>query len=119
MKMDKYQARIDAAESTAAELESAIKTLQAEVSKLDAELSEASVIRNQEHEEYLKASKDFSDSQHAVASAIAVLRDYYAGAFIQMKAVASTRTSGARQPSFGGSQKDTSSSILGIMEVTE
>ena len=42
-------------------------------------------MRQEEHEEYLKASKDFKDSAAAVAKAIDVLSEYYNSAsFVQV-----------------------------------
>ena len=48
-------------------------------------ISFISKVRQEEHEEYLKASKDFKDSAAAVAKAIDVLNDYYSSAaFVQV-----------------------------------
>ena len=46
-------------------------------------------MRQEEHAEYLKASKDFKDSAAAVAKAIDVLNEYYSSAsFVQaMRAI--------------------------------
>ena len=42
-------------------------------------------MRQEEHEEYLKASSDFKLSAEAVAKAIGVLSDYYnSAAFVQV-----------------------------------
>ena len=46
--------------------------------------AEATKVRQEEHAEYLKASKDFKDSAAAVAKAIDVLNEYYSSAsFVQ------------------------------------
>merc|ERR1719316_2366705 len=82
--LDKLQARIDGAEATITELTEAIKTLEAEIAEIDKAQAEATEIRTKEHEEYLKASKDFKDSAEAVAKAIEVLKNYYEGALIQL-----------------------------------
>merc|ERR1719201_1747255 len=66
-KMDKTSARIDAATSSIAETEEAIKGLEGEIAEMDAGEAEASKIRSEENADYLKASKDFSDSAKAVA----------------------------------------------------
>ena len=50
MTLDKLQARIDGATSTIAENTEAIKTLEAEVAQIDKAQSEATAIRNTEHE---------------------------------------------------------------------
>merc|ERR1719231_1495855 len=83
---DKSQVRIEKATATIAELKQQIKTLQEQMAEMDAAQAEATALRNKEHEEYLKASKDYKDSAEAVANAIAVLTDYYSsGSFVQTK----------------------------------
>ena len=77
--------RIEKAEAGKAKLQEQIKKLEAEVAAMDAGTAEALKIRQEEHEEYLKASKDFKDSAAAVAKAIDVLNDYYSSAaFVQV-----------------------------------
>merc|ERR1719456_689576 len=84
MKLDKFQARIDDAATSKAELAQDIKTLQAELAESDAAMATATKIRNEEHADYLVASKDYKDSAYAVMAAISVLKSYYeGGAFIQ------------------------------------
>merc|ERR1719269_83937 len=74
---DKSQVRIEKATATIAELKE-------QMAEMDAAQAEATSLRNKEHEEYLKASKEYKDSAEAVANAIAVLTDYYSsGSFVQ------------------------------------
>merc|ERR1719456_703543 len=115
MKLDKFQARIDDAATSKAELAQDIKTLQAELAKSDAALATATKIRNEEHAEYLVASKDYKDSANAVMAAIQVLKQYYEGGALIQEA-ATTKT---RQPSFGSAKSDAGGSILEILEVAE
>merc|ERR1719191_2379843 len=106
---DKYSARIDSASTAIAELEEAIKGLEGEIAEMDAAQAEASKVRTEENTDYLKASKDFSDSAKAVAAAIQVLKSYYeGGAFVQISATISLKS---KQPSFGGT-----SSVLEVAE---
>merc|ERR1719262_1747552 len=92
-KLDKYMARIDTAQATIAELNEAIKTLEGEVAEIDAAQAEATEIRTQENEDYLKASSDFKASAEAVAAAIQVLRSYYeGGSFIQISATTNSKS---------------------------
>merc|ERR1719235_2627200 len=65
------------AESGKAKLLEEIKMLETAISDIDAGQAEATKVRQEEHEEYLKASKDFKDSAAAVAKAIDVLSEYY------------------------------------------
>jgi hypothetical protein len=114
-KVEKYKNRIDAAESTSAQLTDAIKTLEAEVAEIDKAQAEATKIRTEEKTEYDRASKDFRDSAEAVARAIEVLKAYYEGALLQV----SQKTSRAKAPSFGGAKSDTGSTIISVLEMAE
>jgi chromosome segregation ATPase len=110
-KLDKTVARIAKAEAGKAKLLEEIKMLEAEISEIDAGQAEATKVRQEEHEEYLKASKDFKDSAAAVAKAIDVLSDYYSSAaFVQVAAA---------QPEFGGAKGDVGSTIVSVLEVAE
>merc|ERR1719218_552615 len=109
-KLDKTTARISKAEAGKAKLLEEIKMLETEISEMDAGQAEATKVRQEEHEEYLKASKDFKDSAAAVAKAIGVLSEYYGSAFVQVS---------ARQPSFGGAKGDVGSTIVSVLEVAE
>ena len=64
---DKSQVRIEKATATIAELKEQIKALQEQMAEMDAAQAEATSLRNKEHEEYLKASKEYKDSAEAVA----------------------------------------------------
>merc|ERR1719443_326893 len=112
-KLDKVSARIAKAEAGKAKLLEEIKMLENAISEIDAGQAEATKVRQEEHEEYLKASKDFKDSAAAVAKAIDVLNDYYSSAaFVQVA---------AKQPdaSFGGAKGDVGSTIVSVLEVAE
>jgi len=111
-KLDKTAARIAKAEAGKAQALEDIKTLEAEIAEIDAGTAEATKVREEEHAEYLKASKDFKDSAEAVAKAIGVLSEYYNAGFVQVS---------ARQPSadFGGAKSDVGSTIISILEVAE
>jgi len=109
-KSDKSQVRIEKATATIAELKEQIKALQEQMAEMDAAQAEATSLRNKEHEEYLKASKDYKDSAEAVAGAIAVLQDYYSsGSFVQSK----------QAPELGGAKTDIATTIMGMLEVAE
>jgi len=109
-KSDKSQVRIEKATATIAELKEQIKALQEQMAEMDAAQAEATSLRNKEHEEYLKASKEYKDSAEAVAGAIAVLQDYYSsGSFVQSK----------QAPELGGAKTDIATTIMGMLEVAE
>merc|ERR1719473_372788 len=109
-KSDKYAVRIEKATATIAELTEQIKTLQAQMAEMDATQAEATAIRTKEHDEYMKASKDYKDSAEAVANAISVLQEYYSsGSFVQSK----------QAPELGGAKTDIADTIMGMLEVAE
>merc|ERR1719359_1189292 len=111
-KLDKTTARISKAEADKAKLTEEVKMLEEEISEIDAGQAEATKVRQQEHEEYLKASSDFKLSAEAVAKAIGVLSEYYnSAAFVQ---VASKQA-----PELGGAKSDVGSTIVSILEVAE
>merc|ERR1719395_427137 len=112
--IDKLQTRIDGNEAKIAELEDAVKTLEAEVAEIDKAQSEATAIRSKEKTDNLAAIKDFRDSANAVVAAMGVLKSFYeGGAFIQTRSQKSTR------PEFGGAKTDAGSSIISVLEVAE
>merc|ERR1719355_118202 len=116
MTLDKLQSRIDGASTTIAENTEAIKTLESEVAEIDKAQAEATAIRTKEHEEYLVASKDFKDSAEAVAKAIEVLKNFYEGSLLQVKA---STTLKSNQPEFGGAKSDIAHTIISVLEMSE
>merc|ERR1740127_411591 len=111
--IDKLQTRIDGNSATIAELEDAVKTLQAEIADIDSAQAEATKIRTTESADNKKAIADFSQSADAVVKAMGVLKSFYEGtALIQT----SSKTG---RPSFGGAKSDTGSSIISVLEVAE
>merc|ERR1719316_486295 len=103
-KSDKSQVRIEKATAAIAELKTQIKTLQEQTAEMDAAQAEATSLRSKEHEEYLKASKDYKDSADAVANAIGVLQEYYSsGSFVQSN----------QAPELGGAKTDVATTIMG------
>jgi len=108
--LDKHTARIEKAEAGKAKLAEEIKVLSEEIAAIDAGQKEATTVRQDENAAYLKASKDYKDSAEAVASATAVLREYYEGSFVQTK---------VSQPEFGSAKGDVASTIMSMLEVAE
>merc|ERR1719324_1940176 len=114
--IEKLKARIDGNSAKIAELNDAIKSLEAEVADIDKAQSEATTIRNTEKADNMAAIKDFRDSASAVVAAMGVLKSFYeGGALIQTKAVAK-RTA---RPEFGGAKTDAASGIISVLEVAE
>jgi len=110
--IDKLQARIDGNSAKIAELNDAVKTLEAEVADIDKAQAEATKIRNTEKTDNLAAIKDFRDSADAVVAAMGVLKSFYeGGAFVQV--------SKSTRPEFGGAKSDAASGIISVLEVAE
>merc|ERR1719408_19140 len=104
---------MEKAEADKAMLQESIKTLEGELAEMAAAQAEATKIRQDEHAEYLKASKDFKDSATAVANAMQVLNEYYNSAsFVQL-------SMSKQAPEFGGAKSDVGSTIVSILEVAE
>jgi len=115
-KLDKTTARMEKSEADKAMLKEAITTLEGELADMAAQESEATKVRQEEHAEYLKSSKDFKDSATAVAKASEVLNEYYNSAsFLQV----SSTVRRSKQPEFGGAKSDVGSTIISILEMAE
>merc|ERR550537_1766488 len=116
MKLDKFTARVDEAESQLGELKDSIKTLEKEVSEIDKATAEATKIRTEEKEEFMKVAKDYKDSATAVAQAIEVLQNFYSGAsFVQLKSQ-TTLKSKSRAKSMESGNGDAAAVIIGVLE---
>lgn len=121
MKLDKYQARVDKAETGIAELTEQVKELEADLAEIDKATAEATSIRTTEKEDNAKAMKDFKDSADAVISAIGVLKQFYEGGeFLQTNAnggemfIQTSMSSKSKMKMAGDG-----SGIIGILEVAE
>merc|ERR1719159_1593062 len=111
--LDKLQSRLDKATARKAELTQAVKDLESEIATLDASTAEATKIRGEEHETYLKASKDFGDAAAATEKAIKVLKDFYDNA-----ALIQTSSKTKRAPEFGSAKSGAGDAIISILEMS-
>jgi len=116
-KLDQTNARIEQAEANKAKLNQDIKSLEGEMAEMDAGQAEATKVRQAEHADYLKASKDQKDAAEAVAKASEVLNNYYNSASLLQ--IGSTMRVGKQAPDFGGAKNDIGSTIVSILEVAE
>lgn len=118
---EKLQSRLDTATTKSAELEQAVKELEAEIAELDSGMAEATKIRMAEHETYVKSSKDFKDAAEAVEQAIKVLKDFYAGStsFLQTSARQQSEEDEDDDESdeSGSKGSDAGAVIIGILEM--
>merc|ERR1719191_2670371 len=74
---DTLKPRTDKATATTNQLQEDIKELQADIAEIDSSSAEATKLRNEEHADYLKSSKDFKESADATQKAMVVLKEYY------------------------------------------
>jgi len=115
MTLDKLQSRIDKATSRKAQLGQAVKDLEAQIAELDAGTADATKIRNEEHETYLKSSKDFGDAAAATEKAIKVLKDFYDNAALIQTGAKVAR---ATAPDFGEAKSGAGGVIISILEMS-
>jgi hypothetical protein len=115
-KLEKSAARIQKAEAGKAKATEEMKHLSTEIAEIDAGQAKATMVRAEQHEEFLKASQDAKDSAAAVAKAIDVLSEYYskAASFVQVGVQSHTW-----QPALGGAKSDVGSTIVSILENCE
>merc|ERR1719428_1986220 len=118
MKLAKFTSRVDESSSKLAELQEGVKSLAAELTAIDKATAEATAIRTEEHDEFIKVSKDYKDSATAVAQAIEVLQSFYNGAsFVQLKSQTSSRSKvKARAKATVSDNGDAAAVIIGVLE---
>jgi hypothetical protein len=113
MEIDKLDARIEKATTTKQQLEELVADNSAEIAETEKANAEATKLRNEQHENFVKIDTDFSGAAEAVDDAIDALKEYYGDAFIQTKS--KTAKTGA-PPTFGGAKSDSAGGIVGILE---
>jgi len=106
--LESLQGKIDKAEASIIKLTEEIATLEKELGELATSQKEMDQNRQEEHAEYEKAAKDYSQGVDGVQMAIKVLKDYYGQSFLQQPSVSS------HSASEGGA-----SGIIGLLEVAE
>merc|ERR1719161_3258689 len=118
MEIDKLSARIEKATSTKKELEELVATSSDEIAETEKINAEATKLRNEQHENYVKIDTDFSGAAEAVDDAIDALREFYGPTLIQTKAKTDSKsdTNDSAPPTFGGAKKDSAGGIMSILE---
>jgi len=115
-KLDKLKARIEKGDSAVAELTGQIATRSKELAEIDASVKEATEIRNAEKSEFMRAEKDFSESQQACVAALEVLTQYYEGAaLVQVSAKVRVSSKSSEDATTSGD----GTGIIGVLEVAE
>merc|ERR1719160_1204899 len=117
MEIDKLSVRIEKASATKKEQEELIATNSEEIAATEKANAEATKLRNEQHENFVKIDTDFSGAAEAVDDAIDALKEYYGDALIQTQSKTKT-LSDTKQPTvaFGGAKSDSAGGIIGILE---
>merc|ERR1719265_886591 len=117
-KKDDLQSTIDKASAKKDQLGDTIAELTEEIAELDASTAEAIKLRQEQHDTFVKAEKDFSEAADAVQDAMDVLKDYYDNAFLLQKNAVQTVNKGTSKapPKLGGAKQDSAGGILSILD---
>jgi chromosome segregation ATPase len=123
-KMEDASASIDKTKSKIVQLNDSITELGKEIAELYKALNEMTELRKQEKAQNEKTIADSAEGAEAVAQAIVILQQFYAGAFIQApNEDRSGQTVGDLAPeTFEGEYKgkvDASKGIIGMLEVIQ
>merc|ERR1719207_513045 len=117
MEIDKLSTRIEKATTTKEQLQELVATNSEEIAETQKVNAEATKLRNEQHENFVKVDTDFSGAASAVDDAIDALKEYYGDALIQTQSKTKT-LSDTKQPTvaFGGAKSDSAGGIIGILE---
>merc|ERR1719171_3054513 len=116
MELEKLGTRIEKAEATKKEQEELIAANSEELAAMDKSQAEATKLRNQQHEEYVKVDTDFTQAAEAVDDAIDALKEFYGDAFF-LQTDSETQTASASNDGERESGKgDAAGAIVGILE---
>jgi len=119
MEIEKLDTRIEKATATKQEQEELVATNSEEIASVEKINAEATKIRNEEHEQFVKVDTDFTQAAEAVDDAIDALKEFYGDAFFLQtdSETSSTDTSSDdAPPKLGGAKKDSAGGIIGILE---
>jgi len=116
-KKNDLQAVIDKSSAQKDQLGDTIAELTQEIADLDASTEEAIKLRQEQHETFVKAEKDFSEAADAVQDAMDVLKDYYDNALLlQKNAIKTAKGASKAPPKLGGAKQDSASGVLSILD---
>jgi len=115
--IDKLSSKVASEEARIAKLTEEIGDLEKELADLAASQAELDAMRQQEHEEFLEAKKDYSEGLEGVQMALKILNDYYSKDQGQVVSLLQVE----RQPTVANHQASSESAtgIIGMLEVAE
>merc|ERR1719159_2264493 len=124
--IEKLETRLDKATSKSTSLKEKIATLSDEIAASEKAVADATKIRTEEHETFVKQEKDYKAAADAVEDAIDALKDYYGDAsLVQTAEIHVHRTAALVQdkqkapPALGGAKSDAAGGILWIMSTMQ
>merc|ERR1719388_691331 len=115
MEIEKLSTRIEKATATKKEQEELIAANSEEIAEINKQNAEATKLRNEQHENFVKIDTDFSGAAEAVDDAIDALKEYYGSALIQTGSKRDASSDSA-PPTFGGAKSDSAGGIINILE---
>merc|ERR1719265_520905 len=115
MEIDKLDTRIEKATTTKQQLEELVATNSEEIAATEKANAEATKLRNEQHENFVKIDTDFSGAAEAVDDAIDALKEYYGDSFLQTHSKRDASSDSA-PPAFGGAKSDSAGGIVSILE---
>merc|ERR1719171_721346 len=101
MELEKLNTRIEKMEATKKEQEELIAENSDELAAMDKSQAEATKLRNEQHEQYMKVDTDFTQAAEAVDDAIDALKEFYGDAFFLQTDSETETTSSNSQKSEG------------------
>merc|ERR1719316_2485239 len=118
METEKLEVRIEKASTTKKEQEELVAESADEIASIEKQNAEATKLRGEQHENFVKVDTDFSGAAEAVDDAIDALKEYYGEALIQTKSKTNSLsdTVDSAPPTFGGAKSDSAGGIIGILE---
>merc|ERR1719161_2667484 len=118
MEIEKLEVRIEKASTTKQEQEELIAANSEEIAAINKQNAEATKLRNEQHENFVKIDTDFSGAAEAVDDAMDALKEFYGPTLIQTKAKTNAKSASgdSAPPTFGGAKKDSAGGIIGILE---
>merc|ERR1719389_1540246 len=114
--IEKLETRIEKASTTKKEQEELVAESADEIASIEKQNAEATKLRNEQHENFVKVDTDFSGAAEAVDDAIDALKEYYGEALLQTDSKDKDVTSNDAPPTFGGAKKDSAGGIMSILE---
>merc|ERR1719386_423974 len=100
--IEKLETRIEKASTTKQEQEELIAANSEEIATIEKANAEATKLRNEQHENFVKIDTDFTGAAEAVDDAIDALKEYYGDTALVQTGSKRDASSDSAPPTFGG-----------------